>query len=915
MKRLKSWLYVLSTLSSCTVWSVNGIDAYREGFYTEAVPALSAETTKDAITHYYLARMRLYGYGDLKNNTAALKDFEQAAAKGYLPAQQIMARYALLVKKDPTEAMHWFKKAADTHNDVSAQMICAAGYLYGFGVKKNEDMAKRYYIAAAKNGQSTAQYAVARSFLEGGRHSGNQKLGMIWLGKAVAQKNPAADCVMGEIEKSPEWIEKAVALNYQPALLAMGALAQNKGDLITAKTWYTRAADQHDAAAELALANLYLQSKSELYDPKTGFTWTLRAAQEGSKDAQLLLAKLYQAGLGVAVNEGLAKEWSAMAKKTVKLTEPQIEEKMAQWISIGSEKNLASCGYQLPGIFTVWRNPKALQENHENPAPQMAILSRATLYQPQFTWVAPNQIPLSEIYNALVVEKALAQEEKLTFPHYEVVTQPNLKLLRQKAALGVTPAIFELGLCYQYGDCGLEASEAEAIKWYSAAVIQNDLRALYQMGLLYLKDPENTSDWKKGVGYLTEAAFKGNAYAENALAKINEREGNQAQAMSFYYIAAANKFGPAEYRLAEMLARNNSHDLDKSARLKKDKILQRLYAEAVNDHVPEAALPLAFFHAMGTPQQQKAAFDYALQAAQKNNPDAALLLGLLYDRGLGVPVSQREAMHWYQLAGQNSVRDFLIGTHAGIDGNLLEAKKLLTQASQHGFAYADLNLAILKAQSKEPFLENLNKALSLGNSKAGVLLADYHMSQPLSDSTHLNQAKNIYQSFADKGDPESQLKLAYMFEQGIGGSIDRTQAEKWYQLAANQGDVRAQYLLGHLYQMGWIDHVPNYALAEKWYAASEAKYPPSAIALGFIAETEEDNYAKAQQHYALAAAANHPTAAYNMGLLYEVGKDRPVDLKLAEEWLHKAAKLGYTKAQVALTNMFQRYSSIQPKNF
>ena len=95
-----------------------------------------------------------------------------------------------------------------------------------------------------------------------------------------------------------------------------------------------------------------------------------------------------------------------------------------------------------------------------------------------------------------------------------------------------------------------------------------------------------------------------------------------------------------------MLARNNSHDLDKSARLKKDKILQRLYAEAVNDHVPEAALPLAFFHAMGTPQQQKAAFDYALQAAQKNNPDAALLLGLLYDRGLGVPVSQREALHW-----------------------------------------------------------------------------------------------------------------------------------------------------------------------------------------------------------------------------------------------------------------------------
>lgn len=57
--------------------------------------------------------------------------------------------------------------------DVNAQMFMAAAYLYGVGVKKNTDIARRYYIDAAKNGNAIAQYTLAEYFLES-KHAGNK---------------------------------------------------------------------------------------------------------------------------------------------------------------------------------------------------------------------------------------------------------------------------------------------------------------------------------------------------------------------------------------------------------------------------------------------------------------------------------------------------------------------------------------------------------------------------------------------------------------------------------------------------------------------------------------------------------------------------------------------------------------------
>tara|TARA_B100000686_G_scaffold354957_1_gene468492 strand:+ start:640 stop:1011 length:372 start_codon:yes stop_codon:yes gene_type:complete len=69
---------------------------------------------------------------------------------------------------------------------------------------------------------------------------------------------------------------------------------------------------------------------------------------------------------------------------------------------------------------------------------------------------------------------------------------------------------------------------------------------------------------------------------------------------------------------------------------------------------------------------------------------------------------------------------------------------------------------------------------------------------------------------ADEGDPESQNKIGWMYDQGIGFKEDNKKAFKWYMKSANQGYQKARTNVGVMYELG--KGVPkNLEEAEKWY--------------------------------------------------------------------------------------------------
>ncbi|MDP3562691.1 MAG: tetratricopeptide repeat protein [Legionellaceae bacterium] len=960
MKSRMPWWFCVAAIANVDIAFANdGIDAYRLGQYNKAATAFKSTINQDPIVDYYIARMRLYGYGELKNNALAIRYFKAAAEKKFLPAQQIMARYELLEKNNPEQALYWFKKAAES-NDVSAQMYCAAAYLFGLGVHKNADMAKRYYIAAAKNGDSIAQYTLAQSFFET-RHAANKKLGLLWLNKSIEQKNPEAQVMLAEqytngtllerdIDKAKELTNLAIQQNYGPAFYQMGQIERSQNNIQEAEKWYNKAVLTGFVPAAIALSEIYSDDKSALYNAHEGFLWMLKGAQMGSIEAQRKLSEMYKKGFGTESDQQLANEWQQKATISSKESDVQAQEKAVQWLTNGKAGQFAKTAYAMQGILGQWHNPLSVQQNNYNSFPAMESVTRQMLYQPQFSLVNPTQVPINEYYDMLVRSMEKSNPEQWNVPRYgfhaalqakaddnanQMMTVDELKKmataadqaadykelfkkLESQAILGDANAQFDLGQMYQYG-IGVEKNIQNAIKNYQLAAVQQDLQSEYNLGLLYLFGIDIDPDYKLAVEWLDDAAFKGNPNAQYVLARIYELGYKDAagkeviapdpeQAMAMYNLASANGSGLAQYRLAEILVRQKPSDLSIAGFEKHNQLIKTLYTGAVAAGIEAANLPLAFYDAMDSDKnKQQQAFNSANKEANAGNKDAALLLGLMYDRGIAVEADQDKALTWYEQATDNPVSAFILGTYTaqGIGGSkdLQKSRELLQKAVDSGFSYANLNLAIIKKQQGESFLPELIQALNLGNSKAGLLLADYYVNQSNQDD-NLKQAHVIFQQFAEKGDAQAQLKLGFLYEQGIGCPVNFTSAQTWYTAAAEQQQPQAQYLLARLYQLGRLDKLPDYSQAKKWYAAAQTNYPPASVALGFIYDTVDENYAQAMASYQRAADQGDMVGAYNLGLLYERGEGCAVDIDKAKSLYLQAIEKGHSQAMVQLANLY-----------
>ncbi|WP_133140780.1 tetratricopeptide repeat protein [Legionella genomosp. 1] len=981
MKSFIPWFCLVAATAANTVQAADGVDAYRRGNYFLAAKSFAEGPGKDPVVEYYMGRMRLYGYGELKNNALALRYFTDAAQKGYMPAQELLARYYLQKGKDPAQAFQWFKKLADADN-TAAQMYCAAAYIYGYGVKQNTDMGRRYFIEAAKNGNPIAQFAVADHFLDS-RDSRNKKLGLIWLNKAAEQNNPKALVKLGELyaaggivtrdlAKAKQLMEQAANQNYTPAMVSLGELAQKQNNFAEAKDWFSRAAEANNIDAQLDLAKFYLAATNPQQDVDSGFMWMLKAAQNGSMDAQKSLSEMYKKGQGVAVDENLAAQWKqtaeANASKKIEL-DPQIA--AARWLSNDTEEQFNGV-YQLGGIYSAWNNPQALKENNYNAPPQMDAVTRKHLYQPQFVMAQPDTIPINDYFDVLAPMLTGAHSNDWSYPRYPIDKQiaslirhdsmvlkhkqgsapvddgasylqkdeeensPDylaqqtlgwkqqanmqavLSEMYNQAILGNSSAQFEIGQLYQYG-IGVVKNIDQAIIYYQLAAAQQDVRAEYNLGVMYLEGKTNPVDYQKGIEWMTDAAFKGNAYAQYVLANIYEKgltdpngnemiKPNHQQAMAMYYLASANHFGEAEYRLADYLVKEKQSGLSQAAKKHRSDLIKRLYAGAAKQGVAEAILPLAFYNAMDSdPKKQEQAFETARREARNGNSEAALLLGMMYDRGIAVSPNQYEALYWYQQATTNPVSAFILGTYFtegnGVAKDTEKGRALLQESADAGFSYASLNLGVLKHDVGEYFLTELDDARKQGNSKAGLLLADYFLQQA-NDPEKMKQARDIYEYFAGKGDKDAQLKLAFLYDRGLGGEANSEVAAHWYTEAAEQNQPIAQFLLAQLYQMGRIGKQPDYEMAKKWYKQAQAHSPYASVALGFIYDTVDDDYANAADNYSRAAATGDAIAQYDLGLLYENGKGMPVNPEKAREYFQQAAEQGYGKAMTQLAGLY-----------
>ncbi|KAI8061738.1 hypothetical protein BC940DRAFT_244924, partial [Gongronella butleri] len=263
-------------------------------------------------------------------------------------------------------------------------------------------------------------------------------------------------------------------------------------------------------------------------------------------------------------------------------------------------------------------------------------------------------------------------------------------------------------------------------------------------------------------------------------------------------------------------------------------------------------------------QQFEAGMKWLYDAAQQKNTRALVKLGTLFEHGQGVDKNEQEALRYYKLAcGQHDAgAHYVLGLHyrlgsLGLEQNWLEAGRHLNRAARSGFAPAQRLLGLMYLQ--------------------GLLSGQRH-------------------------DENEQV---------------RRKAEKtallWFRRSAAQGDVRALGLVGACYQYGHGVGA-NYEVALEYYRkAARMVSPFQAVAFMLSNGKGVPRDRKAAfDWYKKAAARNHKTALYSLGLYYAKGLEGiSKDLYQARICFEKAARLGVAAAMTSYATLC-RIASLQP---
>jgi exopolysaccharide production negative regulator len=161
----------------------------------------------------------------------------------------------------------------------------------------------------------------------------------------------------------------------------------------------------------------------------------------------------------------------------------------------------------------------------------------------------------------------------------------------------------------------------------------------------------------------------------------------------------------------------------------------------------------------------------------------------------------------------NAIAQWKLGRmYAEGDGTPRDDYKAFELFSEMADAHADDN----PSQPNSRFVSNAFVALG-GYYRDGI--PDTNVKQ---DPT---RARQIYAYAASYfGDPEAQLKLAWMYYNGEGGDRDPLQAARWAKLAADKGNIDAQALLGHvLFEGEGVPRQPVLGLMYLTIARDQAK--------------------------------------------------------------------------------------------
>ncbi len=267
----------------------------------------------------------------------ALDYYRQAAELGHSGAMVCLGDcYALGIgiKKDVTEAIVWYYKAAELENPAAFWgLVQAYGEEYRNGINKNnaeierelERWGQRYdeFCEAQKDPTDpVVQYLLGQYFRRKAKTEEGRNEAVKWFRKSAEQGYAPAQYILGWKYSEMDWCHKAAEQGYAPAQYALGLCYRHgypcygtkiEKDAISAVKWLRKAAEQGYAPAQNVLGCCYRDGFGVEKDEREAVAWILKAVEQQYDKACLSLGNCYLDGIGVEKDEREAVKWFCKA--------------------------------------------------------------------------------------------------------------------------------------------------------------------------------------------------------------------------------------------------------------------------------------------------------------------------------------------------------------------------------------------------------------------------------------------------------------------------------------------------------------------------------------------------------------------------------------------------------------------------
>ncbi len=251
------------------------------------------------------------------------------------------------------------------------------------------------------------------------------------------------------------------------------------------------------------------------------------------------------------------------------------------------------------------------------------------------------------------------------------------------------------------------------------------------------------------------------------------------------------------------------------------------------------------------------ALELAKAAAEKGEPQAATLIGRLYQEGLGVPRDDVQAAQWYRRGAEQGDTNamFAFGVMLAEGGALKKdrtgAAQMLESAAAKGHVIANYNLAMLfllgdgKPQNPRRALAHLTYAADKGLPQAQYDLATLYATGTGTDANAFDAAR-WFERAATAGMPEAQLDFGILLFQGKGTPVDEKRGAEMFRQAADRGNAVAQNRFARCLHHG-RGIAANTVDAAKWHLIAKAKGVEDPVLDQALAKLSKADRTKAEQ--------------------------------------------------------------------